>query len=105
VPGLALGQLGFDELDGAARLKALLVALLELEKERLVTPEKAFFEQRRADRHVVLGQPQAVVDRPRGMPDLEAQVPEQIENRLDHLLAARRDLVGQQDRNSRSTSE
>ena len=46
---------------------------------------------------VALGVAQALVDRARGVADLQAQVPQQVEHELDDLLAARRLLVGQQE--------
>src|SRR3546814_1311281 len=39
----------------------------------------------------------ALVHRARRVADLEAHVPQQVENLLHHLLAARRQLVGQQE--------
>ncbi len=44
-----------------------------------------------------LGETDAVIDRAHRMADLETEVPEEIEHRLDHLLAARHHLVRNQE--------
>src|SRR3546814_6497496 len=97
MPRLALAELGLDKLGGATRLHVLLEALAKLAVERLVAPEPARLQERRADGDVVLGEANALVHRARRVADLEAHVPQQVENLLHHLLAARRQLVGQQE--------
>jgi hypothetical protein len=97
VPAGALGQLGLDELDAGARLQALLEALFQIDEKRLVTPQEPRLQKRRADRDIVFGQAQAFVDRTGRVADLEAEVPQRVEDRLDDLLAVRRHLVGQQE--------
>ena len=54
-------------------------------------------EERGADRHVRLRLADAVVDRARRVADLELQVPQHIEHRLDDALAPGGLLVGQQE--------
>ena len=72
-------------------------ALLQLAVERLLAPEIARLQQRRADRQIVLGIAQAFGDRARRLPDLETEIPQQIKQELDDLLGMRRALVGQQE--------
>ena len=66
-------------------------------EQGLVAQDKAGFQQRGANRHVVARLPQALIDGARGVADLLAQIPEQIEDRLDDAFAPRRLLVGQQE--------
>ena len=72
-----------------------LEALHQLLEQRLVAVDQPRVEERGADRHVGAGKLQGLVDGAGGVPDLEAQVPEQIEHVLHHALAPRRLLVGQ----------
>ena len=54
-------------------------------------------EQRCADRHIVPAETDAVVDRPGGVADFVAHVPEHVEHVFDNALAQRSLLVGQQE--------
>ncbi len=56
-------------------------------------------EQRCADGHVLLRHLEALVDGPRRVADLEAQIPQQIEHVLGDALAPGRLLVGEQEEN------
>ena len=94
VARVALGELGLDEARPAPRHHLGGEAAAELGVEVGVAPHQARFQHRGGDRDVALAQPQAVVDRARGVADLEPQVPQHIERVLDHLLAPRRQLVG-----------
>ncbi len=94
VPLVALLELLGDELRFAARHDFAPEAPAGLVVERLVAPQVAAFEDRGADRQVLPGHPHHVVERAARMADLEAQVPQVIEDRLDHLLAPRRALGG-----------
>ena len=95
---VALGELGLDEVAAvAAAANFVRVALHQLVEQLAVAPDVARLEQRGADRLVALGVAQALVDRARGMADLQAEVPQQVEHELDDLLAARRLLVGPQE--------
>ena len=69
----------------------------QLVVERSVAPDEARLEHRGADGHVGARQADAFVDRARGVADLQAEVPEQIEDELDDALAPGRLLVGQQE--------
>src|SRR3546814_6581768 len=71
MPRLALAELGLDKLGGATRLHVLLEALAKLAVERLVAPEPARLQERRADGDVVLGETNALVHRARRVADLE----------------------------------
>jgi hypothetical protein len=92
---VALGELGLDELPRRAVDHFALEALHQLAEQRLFAMDQPRVEECGADRHVGAGELQGLVDGARGMPDLEAQVPEQIEHVLHHALAPGRLLVGQ----------
>ena len=94
VPGVALGELGLDEHGAHACDHLALEALAQPVEGRLVAPQEARLEQAGADPDVGAGKAQALVDRAGRLADLEAQVPQLVEQELDHLLAVRRALVG-----------
>ena len=115
---LALFQIGLDDIAAVAHPPVARVALAELVGDegarvagddflaepharrvvkRLVTPYIARLEQRGAGRQVGLRHADHVVQGPRRVADLEAEVPQQMENRLDHLLAPRRLLEGREE--------
>jgi hypothetical protein len=87
VPGVAFGQLLGHELRLGARDDLVPEPLRGQLVQGLVAPQVAPFEQRGADRQVALGHAHGLVDRAARMADLEAEVPQVIEQRLDHLLA------------------
>ena len=62
-----------------------------------VAEQEARFENGGADGHVRLGLADALVDRARGVADLEPGVPQAIENAFGDLLAPGGLLVGQQE--------
>ena len=93
---VALCHLGVDEgARGAAH--DLDEAALELGEELRVAVDEAGVEQRGADREVARGHLQALADGARGVPDLEAEVPQHVEHVFGDALAPRRLLVGQQE--------
>ena len=94
---LALGELGRDEIRPGALHHLLVEARHQLVEQLLVAEQEARFEQRGADRHVRLGLPDALVDRAGGVADLQAQVPQAVENGLGDRLAPGGLLVGQQE--------
>ena len=94
---VALAELGLDEVAAVAAGELRRVALHQLVEQLAVAPDVARLEQSGADRLVALGIAQALLDRARGVPDLQAEVPEQVEHEFDDLLAARRLLVGPQE--------
>ena len=94
---VALGELGLDEVAAIAGQEFLGEALDQLVEQLAIAPHVARLEQRGADGLVALAVAQALVDGARGVADLEAQVPQQVEHELDDLLAARRLLVGPQE--------
>ena len=79
------------------RCDLVLERLFQLAVKRLLAPEIARLQQCRADRQIGLGVAQAFGDRARRLPDLEAEIPQQVEQELDDLLGMRRLLVGQQE--------
>ncbi len=110
---LALFNIGFDDI---ARIAHALVPLLALKQffgdellfrscddigpeplarlleQGLVAPQEPPFQQSGADGQVLPGHLDHVVDAAAGMADLQPQIPQEIEHRLDHLLAPRRVL-------------
>ena len=99
-PGVALVallQLGGDEL-GARPLHHLGgEPPRQLLGQLLIAGQPPGLQDRGADREVFLGQPDAFLDRARGVADLEAQVPQRIEHVLDDALGVGRLLVGPQE--------
>ncbi len=94
VPRLALLQFLDDE---GARLGAHHLgpeARAHFVEQALVAPEVARLQQGGADRMVAGRGGNQLVDRAAGMADLQAQVPEQIEQSLDHLLGPAGRLPG-----------
>ena len=87
---VALGELFGDELALGALDHFGPETLLPLRVKRLVAPDVAAFEQGGADGEIALAHAHHVVERATRLADLQAQVPEEIEHRLDHLLAPRR---------------
>ena len=83
---LALGELGLHEFGRGALHHLLAKAILHVVEQRAVADEEARLQQSRADRHVVARLAQAFLDGARGMADLQLQIPEKIEHRLDGAL-------------------
>ncbi len=94
---LHLVELGLDEFLRGAGDDLLLEAAPEILVQLLLAPDVARLHQRGADRHVRLRLADALLDRAHRMPDLESQVPEHVEDRLDDLLGPGRALVGEQE--------
>ena len=86
---VALGQLLGDELTLGPRDDFGLKAPCGVVVQRAVAPHIAAFEQRRADRQVGPGHAHHVVGRAGRMADFKAEVPQEIEDCLDRLLAPR----------------
>ncbi|ODT27781.1 MAG: hypothetical protein ABS54_05835 [Hyphomicrobium sp. SCN 65-11] len=95
--GRPLGELGFDEGALAALDDLVAEAAHELIEQRPVAEDVAGVEQRRADGHVGARELQALVDGARRVTDLQAQIPEDVENVFDDALAPGSLLVGQQE--------
>ena len=94
---VALGELGLDEVAAIAGQELLGETLDQLVEQLAIAPDVARFEQCGADGLVAFAIAQALVDGARGMADLQAEVPQQVEHELHDLLAARRLLVGPQE--------
>ncbi len=97
VPGIALGELGLDKLRRRVAHDVGLEAAPQIGEQRLLAPDIARLEERRADRQIGFGVAQTFIDRARRVPDLEPQIPQHVEQVLDHLLGMRGALVGQQE--------
>ena len=95
--GVALLELRVDELGRAAAHHLLVEAGEKRVVERRVAEEEPRLEERGADRHVRLRLADADVDRAGGVADLELQVPQHIEHRLDDAFAPGGLLVGQEE--------
>src|SRR6266702_1330085 len=94
---LALGELGGDELRGAVLHDVTIEARDELVVEPAIADQITGLQHRGADRHVGLGLADAFVDRAGGVADLQAHVPQAIENRLGDRFAPGGLLVRQQE--------
>ena len=94
---VALGHLRLDELARRAADDLAPEALGQFVVERPIAEDQARIEQRRADGDIGLGELERLLDRARGMADLEPQVPQEVEHVLHHALAPGRLLVGQQE--------
>ena len=86
VARVALGQLGGDELRPAAVRHVLVEAPLQLARQRLIPGQSPRLQQRGADDEVLAREAQALVHRARGVAHLEPQVPQGVEQGLDHRL-------------------
>ena len=93
---LALGKLGSDEFRAGALHHRLVELRHQLIVELAVAGQEARLEQGSTDRHVRLRLPDAFADRARGVSDLEAEVPQAVQDRFRNRLAPRRLLVRQQ---------
>ena len=91
----ALGELRGDEFGGGALHHFLVEPVHQLVVELLVAGQKPRLQDRGADRHVAAGLADRFIDRARGVADLQAHVPQAIQNRLGDLLAPGGLLVGQ----------
>ena len=98
VPFVALGQFLGDELTLGPFDDVLPESRLGFLVEPLVTPDVPAFEHRRADRQVRFAHPHHFIERAARVADLEIQVPEEIQHRLDHLLAPVSALAGREER-------
>jgi len=83
---VAFCELGGDEFGAGAGDDLLVEAGLELGFERTKAADVAHLEDRRADRHVGLRQRDAFFHGARGVADLEAHVPQHVEDELDRLM-------------------
>ena len=95
-PLIPLGHFGVDELPRGALHHLRAEALFKFGKELRVAKDQARIEKRGADGHVGLPILQTLVDGARRVADLEAKIPEQIENVLGDTLSPRGLLVWQQ---------
>ena len=92
VPGGPLLQLGGDEGARIGFRHHVAEPADHQLGQRLVPRQRTRLQQGRPHRHVGARQVQTLFDRAHRRPDLGPQVPQHIEDELDHLLAARRRL-------------
>ena len=92
---ILLGELRLDEGARIAFQHLLAEAMLKIGEQRLVAEDQARIEQRGADGHVGMAEAHALIDIARGVADLEAEIPEQIEHVFGDALAPGGLLVGQ----------
>src|SRR3546814_14637810 len=90
MPLVALGELFSHEGARIARDDLGIEARRRLVVEGPVAPDEARLDQRGADGQVVLCGADHLVDRARRMADLQTEVPQGIELRLDHLFGTAR---------------
>ena len=85
--GLALGELRLREGRGRTLDHLGAEAPQHVVEDECVAGDEAGLQQRRADRHVGARLAHAVVDRADGVADLQLEIPERVEHRLDAALA------------------
>ena len=93
---VAFSELRLDEAALATLDHLVAEATHELVEKRAITEHIARIEQCRADGDVSAGELQALVDRSGRVADLQAQIPQYIEDVFDDALAPGRLLVRQQ---------
>src|SRR5262249_56535806 len=96
VARVSLGKLAFNELRRSAAHDVGIKTLLQIFEESLLAPQIARLEQPSADRQIGFGLTQTFIDRARRLSDLQAKVPQKVEEILDDLLGVRGPFVGQQ---------
>ena len=94
---VAFGELGGGEFGRRLGDDLLVETLAHPLELRLVAHQEAGLQQSGADRHVGARLLEAFLGRAGGMADLLAQIPQDVEDRLDDLLAARRAGARQQE--------
>jgi hypothetical protein len=92
---LAFGELRGDELRRGALRDVLVEAGDQLVEQLPISEQEARLENGGANRHVGLGLADALVDRARGVADLQPQIPEAIQDCLGDRFAPGGLLVGQ----------
>src|SRR5688572_30215390 len=95
---VTLGELGDDEFPSGALDDLGIETGDEIAEEGDVAPNVACLQDRGADRHVGARQPDAFIDRTRRMADLQAEIPQRVEDELDDALAPGRLLVGEEEK-------
>ena len=96
VAGVALGELGGDEGAGVGLLHLFPEPVEEGVGEGGVACEMTRLQKGRADGHVLTGQTQGFVRRPYSPSDLEAEIPQGVQQGLNNLLGPGRRLAGSQ---------
>ena len=96
VPLGALIELGFDKVGRSGLEQVLPQLFTQITRQARVTGKIAVFNKAGADCVIVGGKAQAVFDRAAGVPDLQLQIPQDIEHRFDHAFGPRGDFIGRQ---------
>ncbi len=91
--GIAFLELGLDEFASCSLENFGFQMLAQILGKRSVSGKKPMFEHRRPDREILGSQANAILDCPARMSNLEPQIPENVEHRLDHALGPGGDLV------------
>ncbi len=99
VPRIALGELLLEKITLAAADDLGPEPSARLFVQLLVAPYDPPFEQRGADRQVFACHLQCVGHGSAGVTDLQPEIPQQVQDRLDHLFAPRRALHRSQESN------
>ena len=94
---VALGKLRVNETNRVLALYFRAVTALQFLVEGTIAPDEPRFEEIGANRPVGFRLPDAILHRTGRVADFEAEVPQEIEDGLDRLLARRGDLVGQEE--------
>src|ERR1700750_1609071 len=87
MPLFALGKLGGNELGRRALHDLLVEALDEFVIELLIAGQESRLEDRGADGHIAARLPDRFIDRAGGVADLQAPVPQAIQNGFRDLPA------------------
>ena len=88
------GELGLGERGTATGGNVVREAPLQLAEQLGRAPQRSRFDQRGLDGQIGLGEPDGVLYRADRLADLEAQIPELVEQELRDLLDMRSALVG-----------
>ena len=94
--GVAFVEFSLHEIHRRTGDHLIAERLAQLQKQILVAPEITRLEKRGADGQIAFGETYTIVDRPGRVPNLQPQVPEEVENILNDLLAMGRLLPGEQ---------
>ena len=90
VPRGTFIKLCLDELRAGAGEKLVAQCVLQFGSQRRIARQIAHFQEGRADREILFAEPEAFLDRPAGMADLQPQIPKHIERGLNDAF----DLAG-----------
>ena len=93
---VAFGQLCLDKVALTAPEQIGIQPLVQFLGQRNIAKQVTVFQHGGANGEILAPQSQAIADGAAGVADLELEVPQDVERRLDHRLGPWRDLVGRQ---------